>query len=156
MRLYVSVALAAWLAGPALGLAEDASGDRLPATETLETQYNLLAQVEAERRQPMPAGSLPAAAAAPDGDQLGQMRAGNLEGRPALGGVKLHLGRDAGTLGRLPSDPRAAYGEVGLAIELGGALSLTPSYRVDWHHDQDELRDGDAEHALKLGANFRF
>jgi hypothetical protein len=160
MRLYVSVALAAWVAGPALGLAEEATGERQPATERLETQYDLLAEVEAEPRQPAPVAPARAAAGpgVPGGDQpvLGEARGGELNGRQALGGVKLRLGRDAGTLGRLPSDPRAAYGEVGLAIDLGGSLSLTPSYRVDWNHDQDELRDGDADHALKLGANFKF
>jgi hypothetical protein len=48
------------------------------------------------------------------------------------------------------------YGEVGLAIDLGDAFSLQPSYRLNWTDSEEEGRDGVAAHALKLGANFKF
>jgi hypothetical protein len=159
MRLLVSVVFAAILAAPGPMYAQDAPADRQGAGETPETARNPLALVD-EGSQPDALRALQEATSGTrpaDGYQpvLGQASGGATDVRPALG-VKLDAGRDTAGLGRLPSDPRQTYGEVGLAIDLGESLSLVPSYRLNWTDSEEDDQDGAADHALKLGANFKF
>lgn len=159
MRLLASVAFAALLVAPSYLHAEGAVADRQGAGETLEAEAKVLVGVEQASEQ----GDLRALqrvlAGPPPADGyrsvLGQASDGDTHVHRALG-VKLDAGRDRAALGRLPSDPRQTYGEVGLAIDLGDAFSLQPSYRLNWTDSEEDGRDGAADHALKLGGSLKF
>lgn len=157
MRLLASIAFAALLVASSYSHAEEAVANRQGEGETLEAKNLVgveqgLDQGDLRALHRASAGPRPA-----DGYQqvLGQASGGGIDIQPALG-VKLDAGRDRAALGRLPSDPRQTYGEVGLAIDLGDAFSLQPSYRLNWTDSEEDGRDGAADHALKLGANFKF
>jgi hypothetical protein len=159
MRLLASVAFAALLVAPYYLHAEEAVADRQGAGETLEAEPQVLVGVEQASEQGdlralqrVSAGAPPASG---DRPVLGQASDSETHVHRTLG-VKLDAGRDRAALGRLPSDPRQTYGEVGLAIDLGDAFSMQPSYRLNWTDSEEEGRDGVADHALKLGANFKF
>ena len=159
MRLFVSVAFAVILGAPVSLHAQGAAADRQGAGETLATARNPLALVDQGSEpdalralQEATSGTRPADGYRP---VLGQASGSATDVRPALG-VKVNAGRDTAGLGRLPSDPRQTFGEVGLAIDLGESLSLVPSYRLNWTDSEEDDQDGAADHALKLGANFKF